>query len=172
MSPIEYQTAKILAVIHYKQPFDYQDVLDVPRIKGARYEDLMSYLGMYLQGILVINDSFTKITASTMVEYESCCAAVRKGQLATTRPMPPQVLTKFQLYLGTRLPVEWLGSFMQEYRLRLYGSDMWVDKKKREYISDFNDPRFLPKTRSLWAIKYKPLIEYPRYQEIKERLEE
>ena len=172
MSPIEYQTAKILAVIRDKQPYDYQDVLDVPRIKGARYEDLMTYLGMYLQGILVINDSFDNVTASTMLAYEACCKTIRKEALAFARPIPQPVRTRFQLYLRTNLPVSWIGSFMREYRLHLFGNIMWVDEKKREYISDFNDPRFLHKTKGIWNLDYKPLKEYHRYEEIKARLEE
>ena len=170
MSPIEYQAAKILGVIHAK-PHDYQDALELPRNKAARYGDLMTYVGMYVQGILLINDSFAHITSATMPAYESCCNIIRKQNLAFARPIPQQVRVKFQLYLRSNLPVEWLSGFLREYRLHLFGSVMWVDQKKREYVTDFNDERFLEKTKGIWALNYAPLITYEHYADIKNILD-
>ena len=169
MSPIEYQAAKVLGVIHAK-PHDYQDALELPRTKEARYGDLMSYVGMYLQGILLINDSFENITLETMPAYEACCSVIRKNNLAYARPIPQQVRIKFQLYLRANLPVQWLSGFIREYRLHLFGSIMWVDQKTREYVSDFNDQRFLDKTRGIWSLDYEPLIRYEHYSEIRDVL--
>lgn len=166
MSPIEYQTAKVLGVIKAK-PHDYQDALELPRNKSACYGDIMSYVGMYLQGVLIINESFNQISAETMPAYEACCNIIRKQNLAYSRPIPQQVRIKFQLYLRANLPVEWLGGFLREYRLHLFGNVMWVDEKKREYVTDFNDERFLYKTKGIWDLDYKPLLEYERYDEIK-----
>ena len=59
MSPIEYQAAKVLGVIHTK-PHDYQDALELPRNEQARYGDLMSYVGMYVQGVLLIKEGCAK----------------------------------------------------------------------------------------------------------------
>lgn len=170
MSPIEYQAAKVLGVIKAK-PHDYQDALELPRNQHAEYSSLMSYVGMYVQGILLINESFYKITAETMPAYEACCNAIRKKDLAYARPIPQQVRIKFQLYLRANLPVEWLGGFLREYRLHLFGSVMWVDQKTREYVTDFNDPRFLAKTKGLWDLDYEPLTTYEKYAEIKHILD-
>lgn len=170
MSPIEYQAAKVLGVIQAK-PHDYQDALELPRHKIALCEDLMSYVGMYVQGILLINESFYHINADTMPAYEACCATIRKNNLAYSRPMPQQVRIKFQLYLRSDLPVEWLSDFLREYRLHLFGSVMWVDQKTREYVSDFNDPRFLEKTMGIWNLNYKPLTTYEHYGKIKKALD-
>lgn len=170
MSPIEYQAAKVLGVIHAK-PHDYQDALELPRNKAARYGDLMTYVGMYVQGILLINDSFDRITSETMPAYEACCNIIRKQDLAYARPIPQQVRIKFQLYLRANLPVEWLSSFLREYRLHLFGNVMWVDQKKREYVTDFNDERFLYKVKGIWALDYEPLTSYSRYEEIKNILD-
>lgn len=169
MSSIEYEAAKVLAVIK-AEPHDYQDALEVPRNYAPRYEDLMTYVGMYVQGILIINDSFYNITSETMFAYESCCKIIREQNLASARPIPQGVRVNFQRWLRSRLPVEWLGSFLREYRLHLFGNVMWVDDETREYVSDFNDPRFLPKTKGIWNLDYAPLKEYPRYAEIKEKL--
>ena len=166
MSSIEYQAAKVLGVIHAK-PHDYQDALELPRNKAARYGDLMSYVGMYVQGILLINDSFDHITSETMPAYEACCNTIRKQDLAYARPIPQQVRIKFQLYLRANLPVEWLSSFLREYRLHLFGNVMWIDQKKREYVTDFNDKRFLHKVKGIWALDYEPLTSYRRYEEIR-----
>ena len=170
MSPIEYQAAKVLGVIHAK-PHDYQDALELPRNKAARYGDLMTYVGMYVQGILLINDSFDRITSETMPAYEACCNIIHKQDLAYARPIPQQVRIKFQLYLRANLPVEWLSSFLREYRLHLFGNVMWVDQKKREYVTDFNDERFLYKVKGIWALDYEPLTSYSRYEEIKNILD-
>lgn len=166
MSPIEYQAAKVLGVIKAK-PYDYQDALELPRIQTPVYSAVMSYVGMYVQGVLLINESFYTINSKTMPAYEACCNTIRKKDLAYTRPIPQQVRLKFQLYLRANLPVDWLQGFLREYRLHLFGSVMWVDKKTREYVSDFNDPRFLDKTRGLWDLDYLPLTSYERYSEIK-----
>lgn len=170
MSPIEYEAAKVLGVIHAK-PHDYQDALELPRNKAARYADLMSYVGMYVQGILLINDSFYHIDIGTMPAYETCCSIIRKNNLAYARPIPQQVRIKFQLYLRSNLPVTWLSGFLREYRLHLFGSVMWVDEKKREYVTDFNDPRFLQKTKGIWSLNYEPLKSYEHYDEIKNILD-
>lgn len=170
MSPIEYQAAKVLGVIRAK-PHDYQDALELPRNKEALYDDLMTYVGMYVQGILLINESLNHVTVDTMPAYESVCSIIRKDNLAYSRPIPQQVRIKFQLYLRANLPVEWLYSFLREYRLHLFGSVMWVDQKTREYVSDFDDPRFLNKTQGIWALDYAPLKEYNRYPQIKAKLD-
>lgn len=169
MSPIEYQTAKILGVIQAK-PHDYQDALELPRNKKPVFDGVMSYLGIYIQGVLVINDSLYHITADTMSNYEACCSLIRKNNLAYSRPIPQQIRIKFQFYLRSKLPVEWLSGFLREYRLHLFGSVMWVDQKTREYVSDFNDPRFLERTKGIWDLDYAPLKEYSRYEEIKDIL--
>ena len=169
MSPIEYQAAKVLGVIHAK-PHDYQDALELPRNEQARYGDLMSYVGMYVQGVLLINQSFYSITAETMPAYEACCATIRAKNLAYSRQIPPAIRIKFQMFLRANLPVGWLDSFLREYRLHLYGSVMWVDTKSREYVTDFNDPRFLEKTVGIWDLDYAPLTTYPLYSKIKEKL--
>lgn len=171
MSPIEYQAAKVLGVIHTK-PHDYQDALELPRNEQARYGDLMTYVGMYVQGVLLINESFYKITAETMPAYESCCATIRANNWAYSRQIPPAIRIKFQMFLRANLPVTWLDSFLREYRLHLYGSVMWVDDKTREYVTDFNDPRFLAKTIGIWELDYEPLTTYPHYAEIKSALSE
>lgn len=170
MSPIEYQAAKVLGVIRSK-PHDYQDALELPRNKEARYEDLMTYVGMYVQGILLINESFNQITNDTMPAYEACCNVIRKNNLAYARPIPQQVRIKFQLYLRANLPVSWLTGFIREYRLHLFGNVMWVDQQKREYVSDFNDPRFLYKTKGIWALDYEPLVQYEHYEAIRNKLD-
>lgn len=170
MSPIEYQAAKVLGVIKAK-PHDYQDALELPRNKAALYEDLMSYVGMYIQGVLLINESFNQITSTTMPAYESCCNIIRKNNLAYARPIPQQVRIKFQLYLRANLPVSWLTGFIREYRLHLFGNVMWVDQQKREYVSDFNDPRFLYKTKGIWALDYEPLVQYEHYEAIRNKLD-
>lgn len=165
MSPIEYQTAKVLGVIKSK-PHDYQDALELPRNKEPLYGDLMSYVGIYVQGVLLINESFDNISVDTMPAYEACCNIIRKNNFAYSRPIPQQVRIKFQMYLRSNLPVSWLSSFLREYRLHLFGNVMWVDEKTREYVTDFNDVRFLEKTKGIWNLDYKPLIEYERYSEI------
>lgn len=169
MSSIEYQAAKVLGVIHAK-PHDYQDALELPRNEQARYDDLMSYVGMYVQGVLVINESFYQITAETMPAYEACCSIIRAKNLAFSRQIPPAIRIKFQMFLRANLPVTWLGSFLREYRLHLYGSVMWVDNKKREYVTDFNDPRFLEKTRGIWDLDYPPLNSYAQADTIRSKL--
>lgn len=165
MSPIEYQTAKVLGVIKAK-PHDYQDALELPRNKTPRYGDTMTYVGMYVQGILIINESFENISAETMPAYEACCNTIRKSNLAYARPMPQTERIWFQKYLRTRLPISWLSSFLREYRLHLFGNVMWVDDKTREYVSDFDDPRFLWKAQGIWSLDYEPLIRYEHYSEI------
>lgn len=169
MSPIEYQTAKVLGVIK-ASPHDYQDALELPRNKPPETDSIMSYVGMYVQGILLINESFYHINSDTMAAYESCCNVIRKNNLAYSRPMPQQVRIKFQLYLRANLPVSWLTGFLREYRLHLFGNIMWVDDKTREYVSDFNDARFLSRTKGIWDLEYEPLMSYEHYAEIKERL--
>lgn len=169
MNPIEYQTAKVLGVIKAK-PHDYQDALELPRTEKPDYENIMSYVGMYVQGILLINQSFYQVSAETMPAYEACCNQIRKHNLAYARPIPQQVRIKFQLYLRSNLPIEWLGSFLREYRLHLFGNIMWVDDKTREYVSDFNDFRFLGRTQGIWSIDYEPLTAYEHYQTIKDKL--
>lgn len=169
MSSIEYQSAKVLGVIKAK-PHDYQDALELPRNKEPEYGALMSYVGIYVQGVLIINDSFYKVTAETMPAYEACCNIIRKKDLAYSRPIPQPVRIKFQMYLRANLPVEWLSSFLREYRLHLFGNIMWVDNRTREYVSDFNDSRFLEKTRGLWSLDYEPLKNYHRYNEIRKIL--
>lgn len=169
MQNIEYQAAKVLGVIKNK-PHDYQDALELPRNERPLYEELNSILGMYVQGVLIINESFGAITTDTMSAYESCCRIIRRDNLAYSRPIPQQVRIKFQLYLRSRLPIEWLYSFIREYRLHLYGSVMWVDDKKREYITDFNDKRFYYKAKGIWDLDYQPLQSYEKYSQIQERL--
>ena len=124
MSPIDYQAAKVLGVIRAK-PHDYQDALELPRNQAALYDDLMSIVGIYVQGVLVINDSLYQVTAETMSAYESCCNTIRKENLAYARPIPQQIRIRFQQYLRADLPVEWLQGFLREYRLHLFGSVMW-----------------------------------------------
>lgn len=170
MSPIDYQAAKVLGVIRAK-PHDYQDALELPRNQAALYDDLMSIVGIYVQGVLVINDSLYQVTAETMSAYESCCNTIRKENLAYARPIPQQIRIRFQQYLRADLPVEWLQGFLREYRLHLFGSVMWVDQKTREYVSDFNDVRFLDKAKGIWSLDYKPLKEYYRYAEILQKLD-
>lgn len=169
-SSIEYEAAKVLAVIRSK-PHDYQDALELQRKYAPRYEDLMTYVGMYVQGVLIINDSFYQITSDTMFAYETCCRTIRAKNLASARPIPQNVRIQFQKWLRARLPISWLGGFLREYRLHLFGNVMWVDDNTREYVSDFNDPRFLPKVKGIWSLDYKPLKDYDNYEEIRHRLE-
>lgn len=163
---IKDRTLRLLGLIT-THPDKYKDILDLPdHVKKAPEADFMSYMGMILQGILVVNDSSYYLTTHNYEDYVNCMSYIKQYEIAYTRTMPASIRTQFMTYLNLKLPIDWIIPFIKEYQLKLYGDFLYVDAAQKEYLSDFNDERLFEKAEALWNIQYKPLLRYDNRENI------
>lgn len=167
---IKDRTLHILAIIRTK-PDKYHNILDLPMHAGSVSDVyFMSYLGILVQSILIVNEASHQINQQNYQEYEDCVRVFRENGIAYNREMPRAVRMRFLEYLALDLPIDWIEPFVKEYRLKLFGDFLWVDRETKEYISDFNDTRLLDKLNIVWEIPFEPFDVYPYRLEILERL--
>jgi len=163
---IKDRTLRLLGLIT-THPDKYKDILDLPDYnKKAPDADFMSYMGMILQGILVINESSYYLTTRNYDDYVSCLSIIKKYEIAYTRTMPASIRSQFMTYLNLKLPIEWIIPFIKDYQLKLYGDFLYVNVAEKEYLSDFNDERLHEKAEALWQIQYKPLLQYENRENV------
>lgn len=167
---IKERTLRILAIIKTK-PDKYHNILDLPMHSGRVADSyFMSYLGILIQSILIVNESSMQITKQNYQEYENCVRVFRENGIAYNREMPKAIQSRFHDFLLLDLPISWINPFISEYQLKLFGNFLWMDKDTKEYISDFNDPRMLDRIRVVWEIPFEPFDIYPYRDDILERI--
>lgn len=167
---IKEHTLKTLAVIQ-QAPDKYKDVLQLPvHVRPLPPVYFMSYMGMIIQAILIVNAASYEITKKNYAAYSNCVKVFRDNYIAYSRVMSASVKMQFDKYLDLQLPIQCIQPFITEYQLKLYGNYLYIDSDTKEYITDFNDDRLLEKARQVWSIPYTPLLIYPHREEILEIL--
>ena len=163
---IKEHTLKTLAVI-LEQPDKYHDLLELP-VHVAKVQDsyFMSYMGIIVQGILVINQASSELTKANYRAYFETCKEVVDKRIAYHRIASASVRDAVKRYMDLNVPVEWIKPFMKEYQLKLYGNYMYVDYDTKEYLTDFNDIRLIERAKDLWTINYTPLLKYEHREQI------
>lgn len=163
-------TLKTLAVIQ-QAPDKYKDVLELPvHVRSLPEVYFMSYMGMIIQAILIVNQASYELTKKNYQAYNSCVKVFRDHDIAYNRVMSASVKVQFDKYLDLQIPTECIKPFIKEYQLKLYGNYLYMDSDTKEYITDFNDDRLLEKARLVWSIQYTPLLTYEYREEILEIL--
>jgi len=163
---IKEHTLKTLAVI-LEQPDKYHDLLELP-IHVAKVPDFyfMSYMGIIVQGILVINQASTELNKANYRAYFETCKEIVDKRIAYHRIASASVRDAIKRYMELDVPVDWILPFMREYQLKLYGNYMYVDYDTKEYLTDFNDVRLAKRATDLWTINYTPLLKYEYREQI------
>lgn len=163
---IKEHTLKTLAVI-LEQPDKYHDLLELP-IHVAKVSDsyFMSYMGIIVQGILVINQASTELNKANYRAYFETCKEIVDKRIAYHRIASASVRDAIKRYMELDVPVDWIMPFMREYQLKLYGNYMYVDYDTKEYLTDFNDVRLAERATDLWTINYTPLLKYEHREQI------
>ena len=163
---IKEHTLKTLAVIQ-EQPDKYHDLLELP-VHVAKVSDayFMSYMGIIIQGILVINRASESLTKANYRAYFATCKEIVDKRVAYHRIASASVRDAIKRYMDLNVPIDWIKPFMKEYQLKLYGNYMYVDFDTKEYLTDFNDIRLIDRARDLWTIQYMPLLNYEHRAQI------
>lgn len=163
---IKEHTLKTLAVI-LEQPDKYHDLLELP-VHVAKVSDtyFMSYMGIIVQGILVINQAGAELNKANYRAYFETCKELMNKRIAYHRIASASVRDAIKNYMELNVPIDWIKPFMKEYQLKLYGNFMYVDYDTKEYLTDFNDTRLIERARELWTMNYQPLLKYEHRTQI------